>query len=87
MTTAANSDSMTTIGQQRLSASSQMHIRNTNRRWVICLTKNLRAKDESESGHKLTEVTNLCVKHQVNVILICFDPSVRERKLAEAFIA
>ena len=81
MNTAVNSDSMTTIGF----ATSQMHIRNTNRRWVICLTKNLRARDES--GHELSKVTNLCIKHQVNVILICFEPSAREIKLAKAFVA
>ena len=84
MTTAVNSDSLTTIGK-RFSASSQLNIRNTNRRWVICVTKNLRAKDES--GHELDAVANLCVKHQVNVILVCFDPNAREKKLAEAFVA
>ena len=82
-TVAANNDSLTIKGSL-FSATSQMQIRNTNRRWVICLTKNLRAKDES--GHELNAVADLCVKHQVNVILICFDPNPYEIEIAEDFV-
>ena len=61
-----------------------MQLRHANRRWVICFTNNIVEQDAQ--GFTLGNVAELFVKHQVNVILICFNPRPIEIRAAEHFL-
>ena len=61
-----------------------MELRHANRRWVICFSDNIVEQDAQ--GFTLSNVAELFVKHQVNVILICFNPRPNEIRVAENFI-
>jgi len=55
-----------------LSQAQQMQLRQANRRWVVCLTNNILSTDAS--GYSIERVAAMFVKHQVNIVLICFNP-------------
>lgn len=62
-----------------------MRLRHSNRRWVICFSRDI--QEEDASNHNLHATAELFIRHQVNLILICFDLNPKQRKVAEAFIA
>ena len=66
------------------SAGRAVQLRHANRRWVICLSKDVVSRDET--GANLFTIAELFVKHQINLILICFDADIEEQNIAETFI-
>ena len=62
----------------------QIQLRQANRRWIICLSNNIIEQDST--GANLNTVAELFVKHQVNIVLLCFNPSRSEKRIAEQFV-
>ena len=67
------------------SSAQQLQLRQANRRWVICLSNQIVSRDAS--GHDLNTVAEIFVRHQVNLLLICFNPTPPEMQIADRFIA
>ena len=68
----------------QLTPAQQQQLRHANRRWVICLSNQI--VERETQNYNLATVAELFVKYQVNIILICFDPSNKEKKAVDAFV-
>ena len=56
----------------------------SNRRWVICFTNCIASQEKTSVS--LDMVADAYLKNQINIVLICYDLSRKDIKLAQGFI-
>ena len=54
-----------------------------NKRWVICFTNSF--EEDERSGIELSEIVEIFVKYQINIVLACYDLTQEDLERAEDF--